>query len=313
MENRDKWRLCAGTFFVLISHARNSLPTKDKRYKGKRSLWTEPGTLLALSRIVTPDIPKPMASEEKTLRDNTRDLKACINWGGGYFHLGDASSKKAFDDRIKDDYASCLNQMTAFTNTYLELRSDSRKDEFLVKALLDVLAADKEIKPETELYANEDGTVITKRKLLKTSPVCFEALLLGLWHYVLLGVDSNKVGADTYNEWCPPKGGGERLYEANIGENSKRKVDFTFHEYTAVESDAEASDEEEDFDDSDSIDADFADTDNDENVSPGDGEKQDVPVVQQMYNDHPSFFQISINGNNNNVIAHADNVYNKKD
>ena len=52
MANRDNWRLCGGTFFILISDARNPMPSHAERYMGKQSGITEPETLLALVRIV---------------------------------------------------------------------------------------------------------------------------------------------------------------------------------------------------------------------------------------------------------------------
>lgn len=62
MANRDNWRLCGGTFFILISDARNPMPSHAERYMGKQSGITEPETLLALVRIVSPDIPDPLRS-----------------------------------------------------------------------------------------------------------------------------------------------------------------------------------------------------------------------------------------------------------
>ena len=310
MENKGCWRLCAGTFFVLISATRNDLPAKSEMYNGKRSLWTEPGTLFALARIVTPDLREPtLSTEQKTLRDNTRDLKACINWGGSYFRLNDASSKKAFDDRIKDQYSFCLEQMTEFTNTYLELHKLSRKDEFLVKALLEVLAADTYIADDVEIYASEDGSTITKRELLSAPTVCFEALLLGIWHYVLLCGTPNTVGKETYTDWCPPKGGAERVYEAAIGENSARDVKITFHYPDNEEVSEEESEEAAERTDAGIVDSDDWETVEDD---PRSSKSNPYGSTQNFYN-NSNVFNINISGNNNNVIAHADTVYANKE
>jgi len=75
MKKEEKYRLCGGTFFVLLSDARKPLLSKNENYMGKKSGITEVELLLALTKIVVPDIPKPMSSELKTLRDNTRDFK----------------------------------------------------------------------------------------------------------------------------------------------------------------------------------------------------------------------------------------------
>lgn len=129
MANRDNWRLCGGTFFILISDARNPMPSHAERYMGKQSGITEPETLLALVRIVSPDIPDPLRSEDKSFRDGTLDFKSCQGWGWRSFLLNNKSVKKSFDDRIKSTYTECLAAMTAFTNKYLDLRSSTRKDD----------------------------------------------------------------------------------------------------------------------------------------------------------------------------------------
>lgn len=230
MTNRDNWKLCGGTFFILISDARNPMPSHDEMYMGVQSGITEPETLLALARIVTPDSPEPMHREEKSFRDGTFDFKSCHGWGWRKFLLGNVSAKKSFDDRIKSHYSECLSAMTAFTNKYLDLRSSTRKDEYLVKALLELLDADKEISNDTEFYANKDGTTITKEELLSPdTEICFEAFLLGLWHYCIVCIKKNTIGQTTYGEWCPPtEGNNERPYEAAIGESSNRDLKITY-------------------------------------------------------------------------------------
>jgi hypothetical protein len=72
-QTEKNWRLCGGTFFILISDARNPMPSHAERYMGKQSGITEPETLLALARIVSPDIPDPLRSEDKSFRDGTLD------------------------------------------------------------------------------------------------------------------------------------------------------------------------------------------------------------------------------------------------
>lgn len=249
MANRDNWRLCGGTFFILISDARNPMPSHAEMYMGKQSGITEPETLLALSRIVTPDIPDPLSSENKSFRDGTLDFKSCKGWGWRSFLLSNASAKKSFDTRIKNSYSDCLAAMMAFTNKYLDLRSSTRKDEYLVKALLELLDADRAIPADTEFYASSDGTAITKKELLSPDiKLNFEAFLLGLWHYCIVRIKKNTIGQKTYDEWCPPtEGNNERPYEAAIGENSSRKVDFDYcypSDFdTSVEKDKEADED----------------------------------------------------------------------
>jgi len=193
MSNRDKWRLCGGTFFILISDARKAMPSHDEMYMGKKSGITEPETLFALARIVTPDLPEPMSSEEKSWRDGTFDFKSCKGWGWKQYRFVDASVRASFDSRIKSEYSSCLEQMMTFTNKYLDLRTSTKKDEYLVKAILELLDADEGITDDTRFYANKDGTTITKAELLSSPSVCLESFLLGIWHYCIVCINKNSI------------------------------------------------------------------------------------------------------------------------
>jgi hypothetical protein len=229
MDNRNRWKLCGGTFFILISNARKQMPSKGEMYTGKKSGITEPETLMSLARIVTPDIEEPTSLENKSMRDGTSDFKACRGWGWRQFLLGDMAAKKSFDERMKNDYQGCLAQMTEFTNKYLDLRTDTHKDVFLVKALLELLDADGTIDGDTKFYAEKSGETITKDELLGQSTICLESFLLGLWHYCIVEVKKNSIGQETYKEWCPPtEGNYVRPYEAAIGENSNRELKLTY-------------------------------------------------------------------------------------
>lgn len=116
MANRENWRLCGGTFFILISDARNPMPSHAERYMGKQSGITEPETLLALARIVSPDIPDPLRSEDKSFRDGTLDFKSCKGWGWRSFLLNNASAKKSFDNRIKNSYIENIDDYSLRTD-----------------------------------------------------------------------------------------------------------------------------------------------------------------------------------------------------
>ena len=52
MPTRLIYRLCGGTFFTLLSHARLPLLTKAENYAGNKSERTEPELLWALTRVV---------------------------------------------------------------------------------------------------------------------------------------------------------------------------------------------------------------------------------------------------------------------
>lgn len=233
MKKEEKYRLCGGTFFVLLSDARKPLLSKNENYMGKKSGITEVELLLALTKIVVPDIPKPMSSELKTLRDNTRDFKSCENWGGGFLRLGDKSIQKSFDERVKSNYSESLTAMSKLVEKYIDAGTSTKKDEYLVKALVEVIIDDKEILDDQLLYICTNGKPITKSELRSTTDICLQSFLLGIWHFVLTVVENNTVGKDTYNKWCPTHDGNKRSkreYVAAIGENSSLNIHLSYYD-----------------------------------------------------------------------------------
>lgn len=233
MKKEEKYRLCGGTFFILLSDARKPLLSKAENYKVKKSGITETELLLSLARIVIPDIPEPMSSELKSIRDSTNDFKSCKNWGGGFFRLGDKSVKKSFDERLKSNYYESLNAMSKLVDKYIDAGTSTKKDEYLIKALVEVILNDKGISDNQLLYICKNGKPITKSELRNTAEICFQSFLLGIWHFVLTAVDNNTIGKDTYNAWCPPHNGSKgskREYVAAIGENSSLNIHLSYYE-----------------------------------------------------------------------------------
>lgn len=228
MTKNSKFRLCGGTFFTLLSDARLPMPSKSQFYEGKRSGITEPELLRALAKIVQPDIRRWFNSEEKTIKDNTRDFKACINWGGGFFRFNDSSVRKSFDNRIRTDYRSALDEMCNLVTRFIDYNSSTQKDEYLVKAIIEVLDGDKTIDVDQEFFICPDGSSMKKSDLLKDNNFILQPFLLGIWHFVITALDDNTIGAETYNSWCPPQNGGRRYYTAAIGENSNRNIGLTY-------------------------------------------------------------------------------------
>ncbi len=65
---------------------------------------------------------------------------------------------------------------------------------------------------------------MTKDQILASDKLCVPSFLLGLWHYALTVVKDNTVGKKTYAEFCPKRGGSERVYTKMLGENGSRDI-----------------------------------------------------------------------------------------
>lgn len=196
----------------------------------------DPILLMALAEIAMPDYRTPEASMLATVKSATSRYKSCQANGGTYFPFSDGAVIASFDERIKTDYSCCLTAMNSYVADYIDVCGDTKKDEYLVKALVEVIASDTTIDANQLFYVCEDGSALTKAQICAASELCLQSFLLGIWHYIIVFVQDNKVGTDTYNEWCPSRGGAPREYTAALGENSKRTITLL---YSAVQEPAD--------------------------------------------------------------------------
>lgn len=95
-------------------------------------------------------------------------------------------------------------------------------------ALIELVIDDDSIEPDEEFFVVEDGSKIKKATFSDLNEVCLPALLLGVWHYAVTKRKDNKVGKQTYDNWCPPAGGGPRVYHGDIGERVRSNISRVF-------------------------------------------------------------------------------------
>jgi hypothetical protein len=177
--------------------------------------------------------------------------------------------------------------MTEFVALFLEIGTKVKKDERLVKALIDLIEQDDSIKPDEGFYIEETGQKIKKTALGGLKEVYLPAFLLGVWHYAVVNRKNNKVGQITYDEWCPSTGGGPREYTAHMGEGI---LDGLHVNVPAIEK--------------------YLDFENDEDPVEAeviDEVPQPQPVQQTVTN--PFIFNFTQNGNNNTQIGHVEHYH----
>lgn len=228
MTNERQYRLCGGTFFTLLLQARKQRMGVREHYKGMSDGMADPILLMALAEIAIPDYSVPNASMMTTVKSATSRYKSCQANGGTYFPFTDVAVVASFDERVKNGYSRCLSAMNSYVEDYIDVFGETKKDEYLVKALVEVLNSDTTISDDQEFYVCEDGSSQTKAQICAASELCLQSFLLGIWHYIIACVHDNKVGADTYNDWCPARGGAPREYTAALGENSARAITLLY-------------------------------------------------------------------------------------
>lgn len=245
MTNAGVPRLCGGTVFTLILEARQQRYGVREHFAGDSDGLSEMDTLIGLAQVMVPDLKRPAKTREDTVQGNTTEFKICKTEGGkGYYPFSNRQSKKAFDDRVKGNYAEALKAMRNFVKNFIWIKGSDKQDINLVKALLDLIEKDESVSDTQAFYIRPDGKAETKQRInqINGEDICLESFLLGIWHFAIMRREGNVIGKATINEWCPSTGGGPREYEGHMGEKLTREVKLV---YMDDMQDVDAEDEDE--------------------------------------------------------------------
>ena len=193
--------LCGGVFLTQLMQARKPRAGVREHYAGDSDGLSDPETMLAFIKVMSPDFTAPAG---QTFKENTSSYKNCRKNSSTYLPFSvDSAEVRTFDDCVRGDYATALTRMVSFTDDFLEVGTSAKKDEYLVKALVEIIRNDKDIPADTMFYINEDGLPSTKKQLLTITAVCFQAFLVGVWHYIIMNRQDNTLGRSTIIDWTP--------------------------------------------------------------------------------------------------------------
>lgn len=244
-----EYKLCGGIFFTLLLEMKKSPAGAKAYWGGVKDPVANPKVLLGLIEVVFSDY-RETVNELKgdTFKGYVNEFRKCGQNGGCYLPYGQQAYIDSFNRKIEEEYPELLSNMKGFIEKYLEAGTKAEKDVRVVKMLLDILERDTSISEQDKFYANEDGILITKKELLKQNEFCLEALLLGIWHYVFVNRPDNGIGAETFDEICPPKTkGSRRTYSGDLGNGIVRDIRINYYnpieEVPAEEAEVVAQDE----------------------------------------------------------------------
>ena len=278
-------RLCGGTFFTLVLQAIRQRMKAREHYKGESDGLSDPEVLMGLIKVINPDFRE---LDRKALKSKANEYKACKTSGGTYLPFGETQEIRAFDNRVRTNYKSALNDMIGFVNHFLDLGESVGKATQLVRALIDLIQQDETIENSEVFLIGPDGQKIKKTALGGLIDVCFPSFLLGVWHYVVVNRKDNTVGQQTYNIWCPPAGGGPRVYSAHMGDGILSGLSV----YSVNTKDEPVIEEVH----AEPVDAEIGD---------------DIPIsqpIQQTVN-NPFVFSFTQHGDNNVQIGHVEHYH----
>ncbi|WP_205582209.1 ABC-three component system protein [uncultured Ruminococcus sp.] len=217
----DYYRLCGGTLFTLVVDAAQQKPTNGELYAGADNLITDENLLTNLLHIALPSL-------NDVSRDDAQNFKQCKVGQSRNLKMVKCEIGIALQNRMKSEYAACHREMTAFVSKFLD--TSQKKDQKLVRALLELIEQDQNIISTQSFCVYPDGKTVSKADLSEMVIINIPAFLLGVLLFTLTEITDNCVGRDTYDAWCPSSGSNRtrRYYQGHMGEKITQKISFEY-------------------------------------------------------------------------------------
>ncbi len=238
----DYPRLCGGVFLSYLLDARKQRYGVREHYNGDSDGLSDPEAFAALIRVISPSYTVPGGN---TFKENTSSYKNCRKNAGTHLPLNGTAEARTFDECVRTDYQTALSRMLAFTSKYLDTGTETKKDEYLVEALIEVIAKDDSIEPNADFYALKNGITVSKAVLTTSTDFCLQAFLIGIWHFILQNRPGNTVGRSTIEGWKPTAGFTQKLSVSDCPArtDTSSHIEDTASEYaeTVVDDTAEES------------------------------------------------------------------------
>ena len=219
MDNSSPYKLCLGTFFVLVLTGLKQRMSARQHYKGESDNLCDTDVFEGIVKIVKPSYQRI----SKGIRAMVSDIKSCKSNGGTYFPFRDKAAMEEFDRRVHQDYAAVLSSATEFSKTFLEIGTETKLDVRLVSALIDLALRDESIDRDADFFILESGEPIKKRQFGELNRFCLPAVILGFLCWSVK--QDNRTGKTTYDQLCPQRAlRAKRDYQGRLGYDIKDQI-----------------------------------------------------------------------------------------
>lgn len=215
--------ICGGTFFTLLLGATKQGLNERQKW-GESAEFTESDVFEFLIKVAVPTYERPADSEN--FKSVVSAYKACNASKSGRLPIHEQANISTFNNRVKVEYHVALSAMTTLVERYIDIEG---KGLWLIRALLELIYEDENVKQADLLFICQDGSTIDKKNLLINQNICLPSFLLGIWHFIVIHEIDNGVGKATYDEWCKPgKSKNTREpFRSRIGENITQSLSVT--------------------------------------------------------------------------------------
>ena len=179
--------LCGGVLYFLLAQTKASRGTARDHRNGIKDDHSDPIMMGDLIYTFT-------GSTNFGASKDTSLYRECGSEGSINVPFNDSAYASAYDSTVKFHYAEALSRMCEFVGWHL----NDKKDEWLVKALIDIIERDSDISDENSFYINSDGHPSTKAEIRPMAFFAIQPVLVGIVHFVLpCRMNCNRHGIST--------------------------------------------------------------------------------------------------------------------
>lgn len=196
----SNYRLTGGTFFNLLTNAKEKTPKKIIKEQGYDSF--SDAYLLEDLKIIASEQYEKKRNGTSTVPDKAfcSKFKNCkIEYSPSYLDLSkDSDLIKDFNILIKNNLNSRLLKVNDFINKWF--KNDNHK-KCLANAILKLIELDNSIQSKDKIYIESNNKILSKAELLKLDTINLSNLILSCWYYILSNYIENSNGKDTIDSW----------------------------------------------------------------------------------------------------------------
>ena len=207
--------LCGGVLYFLLAQTKASKGSARDHRNGIKDDHSDPIMMGDLIYTFTGNTNFGASKDTSLYRE-------CGSEGSINVPFNDSAFATSYDSTVKYHYGEALSRMCEFVDWHL----NDKKDEWLAKALVDIIERDPDIADTDAFYINSDGHPSTKAEIRTMTYFEIQPVLVGIVHYILTArMNCNHLGITTLDNWGEKKTRSERRYTGDAGAGISRRID----------------------------------------------------------------------------------------
>ena len=220
MISDEEYRLCGGTFLVLLLEAKGQ--RRVARSTGGRPSDSKSNPEIFGRLVYFTNLSFVMPESGRSFATFTSDYKMCRKSDSPVAMLTDNMVISNFNQRLQTNY---YDELGLFYGLFENVIDWSNKGQWLIAALIELIEADDSIPSDALFHIRPYGEAVKKSEISNLESICMSSFLMGVWHYIVCNIKNNEIGVSTL----------EHLLESNVEMRAERKFVSDIGKKTALE------------------------------------------------------------------------------